>query len=303
MRVHARRPSMAEEDTRKRRRRQCQSSWILMFAGYTAVFGGSIVTSLMYVFRAGVAIPEGGDTTTTSAMVGLARNVAIVITVVGLLRFVTLGQWPWKRQRRRLSATDVAVVAGGSGVVLLLVVVGSMAIAQPLHTVNLINYQVGGIPGPPPAVWMQSADAGISEELLVLAVPVTVLRYLRARLWPALVVLVCLRLAYHLYYGWIGVIWLLPWAVGAALVYWRWRSPLLLAVVIVHHAVVDARDLVFGDWGDGVLAAYAGVLIVVACAVRWRWWSTPPSLMASIDPARGNGFIPPPAARGELTVR
>ncbi|MBX4276689.1 hypothetical protein K4G91_23250, partial [Mycobacterium tuberculosis] len=76
-----------------------------------------------------------------------------------------------------------------------------MAIAHPLHAAGLINYVEGGISGAPPAVWMQSANAGVSEELLALAVPVTVMRYFRVPLRWALVMLVCLRLAYHLYYG------------------------------------------------------------------------------------------------------
>lgn len=204
MRGRSRRPSMVESDTRDRRKRQCFCSLELMILGYLAVFLGSITSSMRHVFGTGVAIPAVGETTTASAAIELVWHVAVVVGVVVLLRFYILGQWPWKRQRHRPSADDVAAAVGGSGLVLLLVVVGSMAVADPLHAAGLLNYQVGGIPGPPPAVWMQSVNAGVTEEILALAVPVTVLRYFRVPLRWAIVVLVCLRVAYHLYYGWIG---------------------------------------------------------------------------------------------------
>jgi hypothetical protein len=73
--------------------------------------------------------------------------------------------------------------------------------------------------------------AGPLEEVVVLAVPVLLLRSARQPLWRIALLLLALRLSYHVYYGWpsVGIV---VWGVVALTVYWR--TGRVLPVVIAH---------------------------------------------------------------------
>jgi hypothetical protein len=72
-------------------------------------------------------------------------------------------------------------------------------------------------------VWT-SVHAGVSEELLVLMLPLCVMELFRVRhWWVVYVVAVALRVSYHIDYGW-GVLALLPWAIATVWLFRRYRA-------------------------------------------------------------------------------
>lgn len=125
--------------------------------------------------------------------------------------------------------------------------------------------------------WTTAVKAGVGEELLALAIPVTVLRFYRASTRLAIALLIMLRCAYHLYYGVPGVLWLMPWAVATAAIYWRWRDLRILLGLIVFHIIFDVRSTLFGDAAGWVLTVVAAVALIVAFAADARWWRAPAS--------------------------
>jgi len=177
------------------------------------------------------------------------------------------GQWVWTRHR-----AGWAVALGATGLSMLCLALGDSVLSSVLDRWALLNHvdavgisTVGQVAG--------ALQAGIGEEVIVLAIPAAVLRFYRAPTVLALCVLVALRVSYHLYYGWIGVVWLVPWAVVTAAVYWRWPDWRLLVLLVVDHAVFDLRSLLFGR-DAGMIWLLAGVsVLAVAGAIRPRWWA------------------------------
>lgn len=108
-----------------------------------------------------------------------------------------------------------------------------------------------------------SAAAGFREEVFLLALPVLLLRCARRGWTEIVVVLAVLRISFHIYYG-AAVVGMLPWAVGAVLLFRYTQSvwPLIAA-----HSLWDlaASALKFG--GDlGELALLWHVLVFIGCA-------------------------------------
>ncbi len=80
-------------------------------------------------------------------------------------------------------------------------------------------------------VWT-SVHAGVSEELLVLMLPLCVMELFRVRhWWVVYVVAVVLRISYHIDYGW-GVLTLLPWAITTVWLFRRYHT--ILPLIAVH---------------------------------------------------------------------
>ena len=112
--------------------------------------------------------------------------------------------------------------------------------------------------------------AGIGEEVLVLAIPVTLMRISKCPWTVGLVILFALRMLYHLYYGIPGALWLAPWALVVAACFWRWTTwPVLLGFVALH-ALFDMRGLL-PVWHEYyTLSAGIALLIVVAAVAVFR---------------------------------
>lgn len=120
-----------------------------------------------------------------------------------------------------------------------------------------------------------SVQAGVCEEILVLAVPLVLLERTRLARWrlagvPAgwLVigaVLVLLRMSYHVYRGW-ATLQFLPWAIAAVAVFYWTRA---LVAMVVSHALFDAIVLTVSEaawyWvlGVSLLAAAVAVVLLV----------------------------------------
>jgi len=89
----------------------------------------------------------------------------------------------------------------------------------------------------------QSISAGIVEELVVVALLVTVLEQARTKVWVIYVVGLTLRLSYHVYYG-PGVIVFLLWATTAI---WLFRRTRRITPLIVAHMVYDSFGSFFHE--------------------------------------------------------
>jgi len=89
----------------------------------------------------------------------------------------------------------------------------------------------------------QSISAGIVEELVVVALLVTVLEQARTKIWVIYVVGLTLRLSYHVYYG-PGVIVFLLWAATAI---WLFRRTRRITPLIVAHMVYDSFGSFFHE--------------------------------------------------------
>lgn len=123
----------------------------------------------------------------------------------------------------------------------------------------------------------ESLNAGIGEEVIVLATLTAAVVALRVPAPLALSVLVLARMAYHLYYGW-GVLAIGIWAVAVTLLWWRWRAPAILLGFIVLHTLFDVtlHWSMWLHWPEGTMRITAlfgapAVAVLAACAVhRYR---------------------------------
>jgi membrane protease YdiL (CAAX protease family) len=111
-----------------------------------------------------------------------------------------------------------------------------------------------------------SIQAGVVEELVVLAFAVVTLRQAGRPLWEVTIVVLVLRGSYHIYYG-PGVVGILVWA---ALFYWIYLRTGNVLVLMVSHAGWDAVGFLSQRWpgvaGLGVLFAIA---IWIAAPITW----------------------------------
>lgn len=263
-----------------RRRRQAIAVLALGVA-YGAVYGNGIWTSLAHVRdrnRVLVAPTRGAvpDIIYLQTAMAVVFAAFAAVAVVRVRPQVWVGQWPWAQDRRPSTPT----VLGAVGAVLSCYALADLVLIPLLQRWDAMNGYATDYS--PVAAWATAVQAGVGEEVIVLAVAVTVLRYLRVRPWVALPVLVAMRLAYHLYYGVLGVWWLAPWAVVSAVVYWRWRDPRLLVALIVAHVISDMRGPLFGDRSGWVFGAAALVLLLGATAADRRWWLAPASYSTSL---------------------
>jgi hypothetical protein len=109
---------------------------------------------------------------------------------------------------------------------------------------------------------VHAAIAGLVEEPVLLALPIALGR--RAR-WPwqvTLVVMIAMRIAFHLYYGW-DCLFVVPWMIGALVLY-RW-CPLLWPFV-VGHGLFDVLQTLqtYGGHATAVTAQYLLAAATVA---------------------------------------
>jgi hypothetical protein len=102
-----------------------------------------------------------------------------------------------------------------------------------------------------------AAQAGVIEELVVLAFVVVTLRQARRPWWEVTVVALVLRAAYHIYYG-PGVVGIILWALLMYWIYLRFRQ---VVPMILTHAVYDGTLFVGQRFRAAVVV---GVLLVLA---------------------------------------
>ncbi len=139
-------------------------------------------------------------------------------------------------------------------------------------------------PNPAASAWNLLYDlpaalaAGIVEELVVVALVVTVLEQAGTRVWVIFAVGIALRLSYHVYYG-PGVIALAIWA---AINIWIYRRTRRVTPLIVAHVMWDGMNFLSFDlsWGGVFFSLYVLALfgLLALCAVRMIMIVVRPSL-------------------------
>jgi Type II CAAX prenyl endopeptidase Rce1-like/Protein of unknown function (DUF2510) len=131
---------------------------------------------------------------------------------------------------------------------------------------------------------VDSLQAGIVEELVVLAFVVVTLRQAHRPWWEVTVVALVLRGSYHIYYG-PGVVGILVWA---ALFYWFFLRTRCLLILMICHAGWDAVGFLSQRW-----PAVAGVAIAVTVAI---WIAAPITWLAERNrPTQLQMWQPTPA--------
>lgn len=141
-----------------------------------------------------------------------------------------------------------------------------------------------------------SLAAGPTEEVVLLAVPVVLLRRAGWSWGWVLVVDLVMRVSFHAYYGW-GCLGLAVWLLGVFALYVRTGH--LLALVLAH-SLWDVVQTVQGTWASGPLglellaaAAVLTVLGAVTGAFRRRTDTAAPALPA---PRAGDPAVVPAGA-------
>jgi hypothetical protein len=120
--------------------------------------------------------------------------------------------------------------------------------------------------GTPPEPWQvldglaSAVRAAVTEEIVVVAVPVLLLRAAGRRIGPlVIVVLLAARLSYHLYYGW-GSLGVLVWA---PLFLWLYIARETLWPLIAAHVVFDGLIAGLGQAGYDGLGQLIGVTLMM----------------------------------------
>jgi hypothetical protein len=231
----------------------------VLFA-YLAFFAVGIVAAALLLAGRKQDLPDQGSWGVYSvsalqdfASIGLAVAVVLLLAARRGVSRQALGLvWPRRADGGTAKGVFVRVVAW----CLLAILIGDVFNAL---------LQSGGYPLPhantPELLFatIDSLQAGVIEELVVLAFVVVTLRQARRPWWEVTVVALVLRGAYHIYYG-PGVVGIVIWA---ALMYWIFLRFRLLVPMMLAHAVYDTT--VF--WGARFPAVLAVGLFLVVPAV------------------------------------
>jgi hypothetical protein len=111
-----------------------------------------------------------------------------------------------------------------------------------------------------------SVQAGVVEELVVLAFVVVTLRQAGRPWWEVTTVALVLRCSYHIYYG-PGVFGILVWAALFYWIYLRFRSLILLMIC---HAAWDTVGFLSQRWpAVSVAAVLIGLALCIAGPITW----------------------------------
>lgn len=119
---------------------------------------------------------------------------------------------------------------------------------------------------------VHSAAAGPMEEIFLLAVPFLLLRSARCSWWSILLVLVTVRMSFHIYYGW-AVLGMLIWAAGAVCLYRLTRQ---IVPMIFAHSMIDLAASFDSQWAGGesvmvALLVFVAVLLLLAVATTSKF--------------------------------
>jgi hypothetical protein len=244
--------------------RRAYAEVLLAYGAFFAV--GVIAAALLLGGRAKDLPDSGSWAIYLTQAVGDLTQIGLAVAVILLLgarRGVTPttlgfslprrpdGAWAAGRTVRIVAWCMFALVLGG-------------VVNAALQTGHLPN----STPNAPELIFgvVDSIQAGVIEELVVLAFVVVTLRQAGRPWWEVTAVALVLRGAYHIYYG-PGVLGILVWA---ALYYWIYLRFRTLVPMMVCHAAWDSVGFLSQRW-DAV--ATVGVLVVaviwIAAPVLW----------------------------------
>jgi hypothetical protein len=212
-----------------------------LWAGYVLVVGLALAAAMLGMRTARLA-PLG-----------------VTVTDLGLRRGPGLsGRRAWAA-----AAAYVAVLAASIWVTVTLA-----------DVVGIRGSGVSAVTGRSPAEVFHVAVSGLTEEPVLLALPMALAARVRWPWWTVYLLLAAMRISFHVYYGWLAF-FVLPW-MAAALLVWRW-CPLLWPFVL-GHGLFDLLQYLQGA-GDTRVSTTASVvsiglyvvggLVVTAAAMRW----------------------------------
>jgi hypothetical protein len=237
---------------------------LLVFAGF--FLSGVVSAGILLGGRYRNPLTNGSWSDYAPQFVEVLAQTGLALAVVLLLssrRGVTAGtlglQWPRREDGRVSSGQATRILAWA----ILAEVLGGVINAA----VQTGHYPTSR-PNAPELIFATAASiqAGVVEELVVLAFAVVTLRQAGRPLWEVTLVVLVLRGSYHIYYG-PGVFGILVWA---ALFYWIYLRTGNVLLLMVGHAGWDAVGFLSQRWpgvaGVGVLIAVA---IWIAAPVTW----------------------------------
>ncbi|HEY5032057.1 MAG TPA: CPBP family glutamic-type intramembrane protease [Actinomycetes bacterium] len=198
---------------------------------YIVGFGYALASALAYLHEPGHTTGRVGA---TGALVSTALVLSTDVAVLALVYFIA--------KARGLSAVDLGLGRPADKAATWRDIDIVLLYWLALLTAGLLSTWLDGSRYPyEHGTWAAlpslalALNAGPTEELALLVLPVVLLRQAREPLWRMAIVLVVLRLSFHVYYG-LGVLGLTVWAVAILALYLRTGRALPL---IVAHSAYD----------------------------------------------------------------
>ncbi|MCX5046281.1 hypothetical protein OG921_24215 [Aldersonia sp. NBC_00410] len=236
----------------------------LWLSAYLIAYGPGIMTALQ-LFTPDTQATPTADPSAAGTEEYILSWVATAIGLVFASGAIALSVLDTPRTRWLPCPAHRCVTAAGLyGMVAFVSLVVALLIADATTSGTSINT---GLPG-----WVDIANAlnaGIGEEIIVLAAPVFIAAAAFGDHQRALIALLAIavpaRLAYHLYYG-PAVLGLLIWATVAIVIFWKWRSWQVLAAFIIVHTVIDLLD----TWTERQIFALICTAAALVAAVIGR---------------------------------
>jgi hypothetical protein len=216
------------------------------------------------------------------AQIGLALAVVLLLSARRGVSADTLGlSLPRRRDGRFATGQATRILAWA----IFAQVIGGIINAA-LQTGHLPTSQ----PNAPELIFsvFDSIQAGVVEELVVLAFVVVTLRQAGRGWWEITFVALVLRASYHIYYG-PGVLGIIVWA---ALFYWIYLRFRPLILLMFCHAAWDTVGFLSQRWPAVAGAAIAiSVCIWIAAPITWLVERNGPEQDRTFSPNPG---LPPP---------
>jgi membrane protease YdiL (CAAX protease family) len=232
---------------------------------FLAFFGGGVISAVYYLADPNQPVSSDGWAAYLPGSFDILAQAGLAVALVLLLL-----------HRRGLGRRDVGLAItrpdgtrlawGPSLRVLALAEIGQFV-------GSLVNSALGGkYPGQTTSgsylfyMGAASINAGVVEELVVLAFVVTTLRQARRPWWEVALVAIGLRVSYHLYYG-AGAIGVLIWA---AVFFWLYARTKNLPMLMLVHVSWDLCVFLSLKWPWVVGAEFVcAALLVVWAAATW----------------------------------
>ncbi len=237
---------------------------LFVFLGFFAT--GVVAAALLLAGRYKDLEPNGNWALYGTQMVDVVTQIGLAVAMVFLLgqrrgvSFKTLGVSLPRGRDGRVAYGLLTRIAAWA---LFALIFGGIINAL-LQSGHLPTSQTGG-PATVFAVF-DSVQAGIIEELVVLAFVVVTLRQAGRPWWEVTLVALVLRGSYHIYYG-PGVFGILIWA---ALYYWIYLRFRTVVPLIVCHAAWDTVGFLSQRWSVVVVVGLLAVVSVwIAAPITW----------------------------------
>ena len=263
--------------------RRAYTEVLLVFAAFflAGIVGAGLLLADHYrnPFQNASWSDYGPEVVDILAQIGLALAVVLLLSARRGVSADTLGlSLPRHRDGRFASGQATRILAWA----IFAQVIGGIINAA-LQTGHLPTSQ----PNAPELIFavFDSIQAGVVEELVVLAFVVVTLRQAGRSWWEVTCVALVLRASYHIYYG-PGVVGIIVWA---ALFYWIYLRFRPLILLMFCHAAWDTVGFLSQRWPAVAGAAIAiSVCIWIAAPITW--------LVERNGPDQDRSLLPQPRA-------